>query len=68
MGRALVGAETNMIYYYYSDTSMPFAAPYSIDTGKRQFCAKYMCPDYRYLGWFRFSPHDNYFIDEIVFA
>ena len=66
MIETMEGAEKNMMFYSDSP-SIPFSSAYDKKTGKRQFCYRYTCPNWKngFLGIF-YSQHDDYFIDEII--
>ena len=68
MLKNLIGAETNMIRYCpwdYGGASLPFASAYNVDTGERQYCRVYVCPDWK-NSFFNSSPHDRYIVNKIV--
>ena len=64
MLESMHGAEENMQYVY--DTKVPAGCPYNRKTGKRQYCLKYVCPNWTKPHLWEFSLHDNYFLDEII--
>ena len=67
MKSMLLGAETNMMFYGDMST-IPLASAYNKNTGKRQYCYRYTCPDFKKKMWgLIFSKHNDYFIDEVIF-
>ena len=64
---SLAGAETNMMFYGDVPT-IPLSGKYDKRTGKRNCCFKYKCPDYKNKKWYEIggSPHDDYYIDEVI--
>ncbi len=60
----LDGAET--CYMFYGDMpTIPVGSRFNRKTGKQQFCYRYICPHWKKKIFFR-SPHDNYFLEEII--
>lgn len=63
--RSLVGAETVLVYLGM-DVTCVFGTPYNRFTGKRQFCARYTCPQWENRFWGS-SEHDDVTIEKIVY-
>jgi len=62
----ILGAEENMMFYGDYPT-IPLDNPYDKNTGQRNYCYKYICPNYKEKRWFEiYSPHDNYFVDKVI--
>jgi len=63
----LLGAEENIQYYGDYPTGS-IANKYDSKTGERNYCYKYTCPKFQKFKWWQpyFSPHDDYFEDEII--
>ena len=63
---SMVYANENKMYYGDLQ-SIPFASKYNNETGEKQYCPFFECPDYKQKKWYQIggSPHDKYFLDEI---
>ena len=62
----MLGAETNMIFYGDQPT-IPLTSAYDKNTGERNYCYKYTCPNWKKKVWGLFyAKHDDYFVDEVI--
>ena len=65
MVESLERADECMMFYGDTPISIPVASRFNRETGKEQFCYRYICPNWKKKTLI-YSPHDNYFLEEII--